>query len=132
MRRTLRHLDPSSVIPPRVKAALDVLAEGVILLDERERIVLANDAFAEQLGEPAEALMGMKASELPWRRPRSVEPLRDFPWMHALREGKAETGTPLVLDSHGGQRTFSVNGAPILDGQGKPRGALATFDDDLV
>ncbi len=33
MRRTLRHLDPSAVIPTRVQAALDVMAEGVLLLD---------------------------------------------------------------------------------------------------
>ena len=32
LRRSLKHLDPSSVIPTRVQVALDVMAEGVLLL----------------------------------------------------------------------------------------------------
>src|SRR5215470_7464014 len=50
LNRNLKHLDPSAVIPARVQAALDVMGEGVILVDGRGRIVLANAAFAQRLG----------------------------------------------------------------------------------
>ena len=41
-----------------------------------------------------------------------------------------QTGTALTLPSPtGGQQIFMVNGAPIVDGKGKSRGAVATFND---
>src|SRR5688572_28687567 len=46
LRRSLQYLDPAAVIPERVKAMLDTLAEGVLVLDDQQRIVLANNAFA--------------------------------------------------------------------------------------
>ena len=50
MKRTLTHLDPRSVIPDKVKSTLDLLAEGVVLTDTKDNIVLANLAFADKLG----------------------------------------------------------------------------------
>ena len=44
LKRSLRELDPSRAIPERVKAAFDTLAEGVLILDEQEFVLLANDA----------------------------------------------------------------------------------------
>src|SRR5438067_2423877 len=58
MRRMLRHLDPSSVIPDRVKTMLNTLAEGVLILDKQERIVLANEAFAAIVGRNCNELQG--------------------------------------------------------------------------
>jgi diguanylate cyclase (GGDEF)-like protein/PAS domain S-box-containing protein len=130
MKRTLRHLDPSAVIPARVKAALDVLAEGVVLLDEKERIVLANAAFAQKVGREAPSLMGKRVADLGWFVPKTCERPADFPWRRAIREGHVDTGTPLVYSRASGEvLTFMVNGAPILDNDGRRRGALATFDD---
>ncbi|MBX9660987.1 MAG: hypothetical protein K2X00_20715, partial [Nitrospiraceae bacterium] len=45
MRRMLRHFDPSEVIPPRVKVALDSLTDSVVMVDPAGSIVLANEAF---------------------------------------------------------------------------------------
>jgi diguanylate cyclase (GGDEF)-like protein/PAS domain S-box-containing protein len=130
MKRTLRHLDPSAVIPARVKAALDVLAEGVVLLDEKERIVLANAAFAEKIGREAGSLMGKRVTDLGWFVPKTCERPDDYPWRRAMRQGEMETGTPLVHSCATGEvLTFMVNGAPIIDNGGRLRGALATFDD---
>ena len=44
--KVLRHLDPSQAIPARVRSALDTLAEGLLVLDRQNYIVLANQAFA--------------------------------------------------------------------------------------
>lgn len=130
MRRTLRELDPATVIPPRVKAALDALVEGVVLLDEKEQIVLVNDAFIEQVEEPASVILGHKASEFKWLIPESKKPARGFPWLDAMHTQEKRIGVHLALKtSSQGLRTFVVNGAPILDGRGRCRGALATFND---
>ncbi|MBW2421024.1 MAG: diguanylate cyclase [Deltaproteobacteria bacterium] len=129
MKRLLRHLDPSSVIPPRVQATLDVMAEGVLLLDQNERIVLANATFAELIDRPAESLMGLKASDLGWLVPRSAAPARDLPWQRALEDSERHTGTPLCIRvGDDTLETFMVNGAPVADESGKARGAIATFD----
>jgi diguanylate cyclase (GGDEF)-like protein/PAS domain S-box-containing protein len=130
LKKTLRHLDPTSVVPPRVKAALDSLAEGIVLVNQEERIVLANSAFAEAVGKPDSSLLGRKVSELNWTEPNSKEPAQRLPWLEALREKESQIGVRLGLPIGSGQwRTFMVNGAPILDSHEKCRGALATFDD---
>ncbi len=133
MKKTLRHLDPSAVVPERVKVALDSLVEGVVLMDHQERIVLANKAFEKKIGGDKGPIMGQKASDLHWTFPRSQKKVKNFPWQRALREGRGQAAIPLALQNEGGgPRTYMVNGAPILDGSGKTRGALATFDDVTV
>jgi diguanylate cyclase (GGDEF)-like protein/PAS domain S-box-containing protein len=130
LKKTLRHLDPTTVVPPRVKAALDSLAEGIVLVNQEERIVLANAAFAEAVGKPDSSLLGRKVSELNWTEPNSKEPAQRLPWLEALRDKESQIGVRLGLPIGSGQwRTFMVNGAPILDSHEKCRGALATFDD---
>jgi diguanylate cyclase (GGDEF)-like protein/PAS domain S-box-containing protein len=130
LKRTLRHLDPSSVVPPRVKAALDLLTEGIVLLDRNERIVLANAAFLEAVRQSESSLLGRKASDLNWTEPKSQTQAKNIPWLYALRERKSQIGVRLGLPIGSSRwHTFVVNSAPILDSQGKCRGALATFDD---
>ena len=60
LRRVLTHLDPSRVVPPRVRAALDTLAEGLLVVDNTGRIVLANKAFVDTVGGSADELQGRK------------------------------------------------------------------------
>jgi diguanylate cyclase (GGDEF)-like protein/PAS domain S-box-containing protein len=129
LRRVLRHLDPSALIPPRVKATLDLMAEGVLLLDREECIVLANEAFARQCGRSTSQLAGRPISDLDWRVPGSLEPARDLPWARALRESAPQRGVALALPTEHGTRTLMVNGAPVGDDDGSARGAIATFDD---
>ena len=130
MRRTLRHLDPSAVIPTRVQAALDVMAEGVLLIDEKEHIVLANQALATRVGRTAVWLMGKKPSELGFEPADSEHPNVAAPWISVLRGGEATTGTAMCLPTESGEaRVFNVNSSPVLDGWGRPKGAIVTFDD---
>ena len=44
LRQMLQHLDPSKVVPDRVRAALDTLASGLVVLDKDDRIVLTHVA----------------------------------------------------------------------------------------
>lgn len=130
IRRTLRELDPSAVIPERVNAAFNTLEEGVLILDEKEHIVLANTAFAENLQRSCESLIGVKASELEWiSKSPKIEQI-PFPWLQTLDKGDSQIGVSLKLKVQSGEkRVFTVNSAPILSNKGKPRGALVTFDD---
>jgi len=67
LRKVLRHLNPSQVIPPHVREALDSLAEGLMVMDTDCRIVLANSAFSHHLGRQVEELIGKDASEVGFR-----------------------------------------------------------------
>ncbi len=133
LRRTLRMLDPSAVIPDRVKAMLETLAEGVLVLDAHERIVLANNAFAATVGRSPQSLQGLEASTLKWTLPHSEARPDEFPWLLAIRTGQLQRGTTLSL--HGGpegSRAVTINCAPILGGDQKARGVLVTVDDVTV
>ena len=130
LKRTLQHLDPSSVVPPRVKSALDALAEGVLIMDQNEQVVLANTAFAKKVGMSPTLLLGGNASEMTWTVTSSEETSPDFPWTIALREGESQIGVRMSLPTLSGSRLrFMVNCAPITDGRGRCKGVLATFDD---
>ena len=129
MRRTLRHLDPSAVVPARVQTALDVMAEGVVLLDDHERIVLVNIAFAEMLDRTPASLRGTKASTLDWKSGREGAPL-ELPWFDSIRDGESSKGTSLRIETAPGSfLSLAVNASPVLDGWERPKGAIVTFDD---
>jgi diguanylate cyclase (GGDEF)-like protein/PAS domain S-box-containing protein len=129
LRRTLRHLDPSAVIPARVQTALDVMAEGVFIVDPAGEIVLANAAFRAQVGAES-SLLGVEPSQLGWRLKDSDEAPRDFPWLEAIATGRSVTGAPLrLVGAEGRLSTLVVNSSPVLDGWGRPKGAIVTLDD---
>lgn len=128
--RVLRAIDPTSVMPSRVRNAFDTLTEGLVLIDDKERIVLANDAIAASLQCKKETLMGMKASRLQWYGSSNLNQSVVFPWQEAIESNRSVYGFPMVISPDGKkERTFMVNSSPIMDGSGKVKGALTTFDD---
>jgi diguanylate cyclase (GGDEF)-like protein/PAS domain S-box-containing protein len=128
--RTLRYLDPSTVVPGRVRAALDQLVEGVFILDHEQRIVLVNSSFANQMNLTPEALMGVDPSGLPWVKKGPESGPNEMPWEIAIRLGTRRTDERLELQSPKlGIRVFKTNISPIIDGGGKQRGVLASFND---
>ncbi|MDH3947882.1 MAG: EAL domain-containing protein [Gammaproteobacteria bacterium] len=130
IKKSLREMDPSKVVPAHVKATLDSLAEGVIILDENERIVLTNSTFADRVNIEPGALIGKKASSLNWKALQSTERPQSYPWFVAVKQKENQTGIPLTFETkQGEQLEFMVNSSPILDGKNNVRGAMATFDD---
>ncbi len=119
----------SKVIPDRVRATLNTVVEGVLVLDKDQRIALANDAFARTIGKAPEELQGRKACDLPWLTPRSDGRVADLPWVRAVREITPQMGSILGLQTAARRRTMSVNSTPIVGDDGACRGSLATFDD---
>ncbi len=130
MKRMLRQLDPSSVVPMRVKAAFDVLTEGVVLLDNDERIVLANRAFGEIVKVDSADLLSKKLEIFHWSSPDPTNPLLHFPWVTARQDKCMELDFPLMLKKDDGVKVkFRVNCSPILDERQGIRGMLVSFDD---
>jgi len=130
IKRTLRQLDPSAVIPARVKHALDVLAQGVVMLDHQGSIVLANTSFAKKTGLPLEDLIGSTLSGLTWASAAPLDAGLSEPWTMALTTGRQQMNVRMVLaGSSDKSRHFIVSSAPILDESGHLRGAVVSFDD---
>ena len=130
LKRALRYLDPTAVIPDRVRNAMDALAEGVLILDKNERVVLVNSSFSEKTETQPSALLGKKPSELTWKFVRKADQKNEHPWSKAIRESKPQTAIGLSLETESGKtRKFMVNCTPIMDADGNTQGALTTFDD---
>ena len=129
LRKTLHVLDPKAVVPERVRTSFNALAEGVLILDDKEQIMMANDAFASRIDKDPDKLVGAKASTLKWKLMKTEED-QQLPWLSSLDNGTRKIGVALNLSTpHMGVRSMSTNSAPILDDAGKTRGALVTFDD---
>lgn len=130
LRKMLEHLDPSKVIPERVRTTLDTLAEGLIVVDRHDRIMLANNSFAKTLNTTPSSLIGRKASSLPWDAADGCSTTEPYPWVQSLKDGERQLGRMLILKGSNGKRsTFKVNASPIVVGGDKPRGAFVSFDD---
>jgi PAS domain S-box-containing protein len=129
--RVLRQLDPSKAVPGRVRSALDTLAGGLLVLDRKEQIVLANKSFAALLGKTPEGLLGYRAGDLPWMdTDGSKVEESGRPWVEALNRGEAQTNRMLRLrHPDQGWLTFSVNCSPVLGAGARYAGVLVSFDD---
>ncbi|TWU34169.1 Diguanylate cyclase DosC [Novipirellula aureliae] len=119
----------TQVVPDRVRQALDTLAEGLLVLDEEGRIILANRAFATTVGMDNEELTFKTAADLAWSFPSTDRTDPVYPWVGAIAGGELQSDCILHYRLPDGRnRIFSVNAAP-LGGDEKSRGALATFRD---
>jgi len=115
----------SEVIAARVRRSLDAFAEGLIILDENEHIVLANRSAADTLQIKQASLIGIRASSLHW-----ITASKTNPWLQA-----AETTSPQIdqrmryRHPDGRERSFSINASPIEASETTPGGVLVTFRD---
>ena len=127
---TLGKLNPKLILPERVRSAFNALSEGLIILDEKHQIILANDSFSEKTNLDVESLVGLRVDELHWKKREHGATVDLYPWQISLQNCQRKTGIPMRLQLENmSERTFSVNTAPIFDGKGEPGGVLATFDD---
>lgn len=132
LKRALKELDPSNVIPPRVRTAFDTLTEGILILDEQGRIVLANRSFGDKVGFQFDQLLGKEIGYLNWEK-ASAEQLKEnwqYPWDESLQNLRIQTRVRLSYRTAQDDDTiFMVNSAPILGNGNECKGALVTFDD---
>jgi PAS domain S-box-containing protein len=129
--KVLRHLDPSQAIPGRVRAALDTLAEGLLVIDRKQNIVLANHAFADFVGNRPEELIGKSIARLNWLDKAHAPLVADrSPWSAALRDNAPQSDYTINLrNKQSAQRTLMVNCSPVLTGGGKANGVFISLND---
>jgi diguanylate cyclase (GGDEF)-like protein/PAS domain S-box-containing protein len=124
------HLDPKAVIPERVRLAFDVMTEGVVVLDSRGRVLLANRAFRALPGDEPGEMAGKHLSELPWLAAGLSGDAAEHPWTRAMRAGQPVMDFEIdVAPRPEAAKKLVVNCAPISDSRGGVRGCVATFDD---
>lgn len=129
--KVLRQLDPSQAIPGRVRAALDTLAEGLLVIDRKQNIVLANQVFATFLGKTQDELVGRNAADLDWLAvDGQLLPKDKLPWVATLRNAGARSDDLLNLrDANARERNFVMNCSPVLGSGSKPNGVFITLND---
>ena len=138
--KMLQHLDPNQAVPSRVRSALDTMAEGLLVLDKKQQIVLANAAFARLVGSQPDALLGQKAAAFRWTTiPRNENETAQeitgdedspFPWHSVFETGESHTNTMLKLHiDDKSPRSFIVNASPVLTGNDQVGGVLVSLDD---
>ncbi len=121
LQRMLRELNPARAVPERVRAAYNGIISGVIVLDPRGRIVLANRAAAEVIGHDAERLVGRSPSEFAWMD-LALQPLAraELPWQQVLlqRREQAQKVKLAIRSAAGPTYTLQAQCRPLLDDKG--------------
>ncbi|TAK34818.1 MAG: PAS domain-containing hybrid sensor histidine kinase/response regulator, partial [Lysobacteraceae bacterium] len=107
------------------------LAEGLLVIDRKQNIVLANHAFAGFLGKTPEELIGHNAANLDWHEADDQPLSKDqLPWLVTLRDGSVQQDRLLNLrNAKSQQRNFIVNCSPVLGGSGKANGVFISLND---
>jgi len=127
--RALGIFESVQVVPDRVRQALNTLAEGLLVLDEHEKIILANQAFATKVGISADDLRGRSVASLAWIKDHNVA-AGDFPWRRK-KDSERVTSEQLIRYRINEQEQciFSINSATIESSDRGHRGTLVTLRD---
>jgi diguanylate cyclase (GGDEF)-like protein/PAS domain S-box-containing protein len=131
LRRAMQYLNPAASVPDRVRKAFDSLAEGLLIIDQQARIVLANATFRRLHRRADDELNGQPIDALDWLADVALAaPGEAPPWTQTLQSGLPITGRPLAVPQADGTSTqLLVSSAAITDNEGRARGCLITFDD---
>lgn len=112
-----------SKVAARVHAAFDSMAEGILILDEHERVVLANHAMEHAVGIARDEFVGKDVKNLALFA-RDKEQL---PWEAARTTNSLVNG--VMVEHPCKEKTYSVTSTPILNERGHRKGILSTFED---
>jgi diguanylate cyclase (GGDEF)-like protein/PAS domain S-box-containing protein len=123
--RALSVLDPKSAVPKRVRNTLDTIVGGVVILDEKGKLLLANDSFTRWTNLTVDELVERELSSLSW----SKDDRERWPWEAAIQDKLPKIGVKLSLQAQDREYTFMVNATPVFDGNEKLTGALVSFED---
>lgn len=124
----LKNIDPAQAVPRRVREALDILSEGLMIVGTNGRILLANEAMSSM--HPTEyELVGSRAADLRFRSPLD-QGSEKMPWQRSLDDKTQIESEMLSLKETDGEvKTFRVNCSALVGNDGKHRGVMVTFDD---
>jgi PAS domain S-box-containing protein len=116
----------------KLKAVFENAPEGIVLVDEAARILLANPVAERIYARPVpygEAYASHATLHICYPDGSPYDP-RDLPLTRAALDGEVHTNHELLIEWPDGQkRDLLVNCAPIYDGSGKINGGVAIFQD---
>lgn len=129
LRRSLAVLDAGKAVPKRVRNTLDTIAGGVVILDGKRRIVMANEAFQNSTAKNVEELIGKPLSTFDFVAAEEEE----LPWESAIVSSKRIAGATVFLKKGTDvERCFMVNATPVFDSKDRLAGALVSFEDVTI
>lgn len=126
--RVMQHINPGRVVPNRVRDALNALAEGLLVLDRRQSIVLANRSFTKAAGLDADALVGSRPDQLNFQVAGEQND-GQLPWDITATTSKPVKGCLLTRGDGDDQQTYSVSTVPVMDQNEQSRGVVVSFED---
>lgn len=131
LRRALKYLDPKAIVPERVRAAFDTMNEGVLLIDHKRQIALANQAFLEMSGKSNDQIVGAELEHIGELAVKAKDQEINQIWESPLKYGETVQALLCTLTREDGEeQQVNVSATPIrADGNAAPRGVLITFDD---
>lgn len=122
---------PVQALSPRVRAVLDSLPTGVLVMDSERKVLFANQALSGLLRRSNPELVPASVDQIPWYDAQGCGlPREQFPWRMALAQGAVQREAHLKLaDPRGGHRSLVLNCAPVLASDGAPSGVLVSVED---
>jgi PAS domain S-box-containing protein len=117
----------------RFDLMLNTILDGLVTVNTDGTITYTNDSVGRILGVPADSLIGTLYYNPDWKQQDensgSLAPDR-LPLSIALHEQRSVQHVEhSIVDGSGAKKWLSVNAAPLLTGQGKLEGAIASFRD---
>ena len=120
LKKTLDSLDPHGAVPSHVRDTFDRMAVGIMLMDDRDRIILVNRLFTTAVGHEHDDMVGTSPSKMDWICQDNLT----LPWIESQQSGDMISGRVLHYLVGDRQMTFSVNSTPIMGS-----GVMVTFED---
>jgi diguanylate cyclase (GGDEF)-like protein len=128
LKRNLQHLDPSRVVPERVRNALDSIPGGLVIVDRQERILLANKSFAAAVKKLPSELQGYSLARFDWQN-QGGTPLESRPWQKSIQGVAPCEGLTVTLAQDANDpECYAIHSSPIVADDGSHRGALISFE----
>ncbi|MDZ7652664.1 MAG: ATP-binding protein [Burkholderiaceae bacterium] len=118
----------------RQRSMIEAMAEGLVVQDAHDRILLCNEAAPCILGMTRNQLLGLDSMDPRWhavtRDGQPFEP-QNHPSMAALRTGKPQRGVLMGVHKNDGTLAWiSINSEPLVrSGESAPYATVTTFDD---
>lgn len=124
-KRALVQLDPSRAVPGRVDSAFNLFNEGVIILDDNLRIVMANASAGALINKPADDLIGQTLDAWPWIKDEDWQAT----WATTLNSSLQIADRRMrLLRPDKSEGVYFVSSSVVGNNKDK-RGVLVTLDD---
>ncbi len=112
-----------SAVPSRVRSALDTLSDGLLVLDNDQKIVFANRAFEEATGLKELEILCTPVSDLSWKKDWNEVAQSDLDEQDARK---------VVLMTEIGEVDFSIGLSDVANDQGEKQGTIVSFNDVTI